>query len=41
MRPWEAFNLKEPVSTNPDECKDVGLEIGTNPKRKTSVKMKI
>ena len=24
------------VSTIPDECKGVGLEIGTNPKRKTT-----
>ena len=33
--------LNKCVSTIPDECKGVGLEIGTNPKRKTSVKMKI
>lgn len=25
---------RKPVSTIPDECKGVGLEIGTNPKRK-------
>ena len=29
------ITLKEPVSTIPDECKGVGCEIGTHPKRKT------
>lgn len=28
--------LNKCVSTNPDECKDVGVEIGAIPKRKTT-----
>lgn len=37
MRPCQAFIFNEGVSTIPDECKGVGLEIGTSPKRKTTL----